>query len=155
MAELRTVALKAGFAAVQTYVASGNVVLESELGGEAVEAAFEEAIALAFGFHVDVVVRSDRQWVAYSNHNPFSPQSETHPERVMICLGKQTATDAEVAELAKRASQKEHVEQAGDAIWLYFGDTAARSKLNTGKNAAKFTTRNWTTVKRLREMLLA
>lgn len=86
MAELRNVASKAGFGAAQTYVASGNVVLESDLGVEAVEAAFEKVIALAFGFHVDVIVRSDRQWVAYANHNPFSLRSESHPERVKICL---------------------------------------------------------------------
>lgn len=67
MAKLRAVAAEAGFAAVQTYVASRNVVLESDLDREAVEAVLEETIKRGFGFQVDVVVRSGEQWAAYGS----------------------------------------------------------------------------------------
>lgn len=154
MAQLRAAAAKAGFTAVRSYIASGNIVLKSDLDGHSVENLIEETIEQEFGFPVDVVVRTDKQWAAYVDNNPLKVESESHPARVMICLGREAATDSDVAALTGRASRNERVERASDVLWLYFGDGAARTRLNTGSGFARFTTRNWTTAKRLHEMLL-
>src|SRR5437868_6739570 len=58
MPELRTALSEAGFADVQTYVQSGNVVLTSRASPAKVGARAEALIAERFGLDVDVIVRT-------------------------------------------------------------------------------------------------
>ncbi|HEY0043367.1 MAG TPA: DUF1697 domain-containing protein [Allosphingosinicella sp.] len=154
MAELRALADGLGLARVRTYVASGNLVFDSEEDGAALEARLEGAIAGRFGFAVDVVVRSAEAWTALHRGNPMPEESAREPSKVMVTIGKRAATDADVAALRARASPNERVERVGEAIWLWFGDGAGRSKLGAapaGKDV--WTTRNWRTVAAIEAML--
>jgi uncharacterized protein (DUF1697 family) len=153
MAELRTLAAGLGLEDPCTYVASGNLVFASSLGAAALADKLETGIAERFGFKVDVIVRSARQWHAYREANPFPAESEKTPNFVMLCVGKAPATAAEVEALRARASDNERVEMRGDAIWIWFGDGAGRSKIGTGPSKSVWTTRNWRTVLALAEML--
>jgi uncharacterized protein (DUF1697 family) len=154
MAELRAVAEGLGLTRVRTYVASGNLVFESNEQGPALERALEAAIAERFGFDVDVIVRSAAEWCALHGGNPFPEESATDPAKVMMTIGKQPATDAAVAALRARASANERVERAGEALWLWFGDGAGRSKLAAAPAGKEiWTTRNWRTVATLKDML--
>ena len=58
MAELRAMAQKAGFANPRTYIASGNLVFESDADEAGVKAALEAALETYAGKPVGVVVRS-------------------------------------------------------------------------------------------------
>ena len=153
MAGLRAVAAELGFEEIETYVASGNLVFGSDAAPDRLESMLEGAIAKRFGFPVDVIVRSARQWREYRDANPLPAKSEAEPNLVMICVGKAQATDADVERLRTQASEKEQVERTGDAIWLYFGNGAGRSKLGTGASNGVWTTRNWRTLVKLAEML--
>ena len=153
MVELRALAEGLGLGCVRTYVASGNLVFEAEADEAELERRLEEAIAARFGFAVDVIVRSGKRWSGYAASNPFAEQSERQPNLVMMTIGKQSATDGDVEALRARASPNERVERAGDAIWIWFGDGAGRSKMGTGTASGVWTTRNWRTVLALKEML--
>lgn len=154
MATLRTLAEEAGFGGARTYVASGNLIVESDAVGSATEQVLERAIERHFGFHVDVIVRSQQQWSDYAQNNPFPAESQQSPNLVMICVGKEAATEADLAALQGKAAPNERVALSGDVLWLYFGDGSARSKLGSGTSKAIWTTRNWKTVLRLAEMLV-
>lgn len=153
MAELRALATGAGYGAVQTHLASGNLVLASDQPAEAVEQTLERLIADHFGFAVDVVVRSAAQWRSYLDANPFLDESDQTPNLVMLCIGKQPASDAHVSALQARAGENERVVRQGDALWLYFGDGSGRSKMGVGPAAGIWTTRNVRTVRSLAEMV--
>jgi uncharacterized protein (DUF1697 family) len=154
MAELRAVAAGLGLAKVRTYVASGNLVFESDEEGPALERRLEGAIAERFGFDVDVIVRSAEQWRGLHDGNPLAEESAREPSKVMMTIGRQPATDAAVSALRARASANERVERAGGALWLYFGDGAGRSKLAAAPAGKEiWTTRNWRTVATLKGML--
>ena len=71
MAELRTCLEEAGFTAVKTVVASGNVRLEGDGKAEAVKAKLEAAIEARFGFNVGVVLRSEAEMAAMLDGHPF------------------------------------------------------------------------------------
>jgi uncharacterized protein (DUF1697 family) len=71
MAELRACLEAAGFAAVKTVVASGNVRLEAEGTAEAIKAKLEKAIETQFGFAVGVVLRSEAELAAMLKGHPF------------------------------------------------------------------------------------
>jgi uncharacterized protein (DUF1697 family) len=153
MADLRTLAEEAGFANVRTYVASGNLVLASDAPGSTVETVLEEAIERRFGFAVDVVVRSASQWSAYLDAHPFAEEEEREPNLVMLCIGKQPASPDDAAALRARANGRERVELRGDALWLYFGDGAGRSRMGTGPGKGIWTTRNLRSVRSIAAML--
>jgi uncharacterized protein (DUF1697 family) len=153
MAELRTLAETLGLEAVRTYVASGNLVFRATGGAAALEALLEEAIKQSFGFSVDVMVRSKAQWSAYRKSLPFVDEVREKPNYAMLCIGKRPATDADVEALRARASDNERVERRDDAIWIWFGDGAGRSKIGTMPGKSIWTTRNWRTVVALDEML--
>ena len=154
MAELRALAEALELENPRTYVASGNLVFGSSLKREALETKLEGAIAEHFGFPVDVVVRSASEWAAYRAANPFPKESEASANLVMLCIGKESATDAQLEVLRSSAVENERVEMRGDAYWIWFGNGAGRTKIGTGSaKGSVWTTRNWRTVVALDEML--
>jgi uncharacterized protein (DUF1697 family) len=153
MADLRGLAEEAGFRDVRTYVASGNVVLTSEAPAQTIEAILEHAIKRRFGFAVDVVVRSAEEWCAYLNGHPFAAEGDREPNLVMLCIGKQPATQEDAAALRARAGGRERVGLQGDALWLYFGDGSGPSKMGTGPTPGIWTTRNLRSVRNIAAML--
>ena len=72
MAELRACLEQAGFAAVKTVVASGNVRLEAEGSADAIKEKLEKTIEAQFGFKVGVVLRSEAEMTAMLDKHPFS-----------------------------------------------------------------------------------
>ena len=155
MAALRVTAEALGLRKVRTYVASGNLVFETDLAAGTLETKLEKAIAEDFGFAVDVVVRSAAQWAALIAANPLQRESETQPNFVHMSAGKREATEADVATLATKAGPNERVLMAGGAIWIWFGDGAGRSRIGTGKSTGVWTARNWRTMLAIQEMLQA
>ena len=154
MAQLRAVAEAAGLKEVRTYVASGNLLFASDGSEAGLEAKVEAAVEAGFGFQVDVLVRSRDQWDGYVRGNPMPELGEQKGNLLMMTLGKRPATDADVEALRMKASDNERVERAGEAIWIWFGDGAGRSKIGTGPRGKEvWTTRNWRTVLKLQEML--
>ncbi len=152
MADLRALAAEMGLANARTYVASGNLVFDSEDSPAALEKKLEAAIEGRFGFAVDVIVRTGKEWAAAADSNPFPEESRAAPNLVMIVVGKQPPDEDAVAALRARAGPNEKVERVGEAIWIWFGDGAGRSKLGTGPRTGVWTSRNWRTVQALREM---
>ena len=153
MAQLRETAEALGLRKARTYVASGNLVFESDKAAGTLETMLEKAIAHRFGFAVDVVVRSAAQWAALADANPLKVESEKEPGFVHMSVGKRAPTEADIAALNAKASDNERVLSAGGAIWIWFGDGAGRSKIGAGKSTGVWTARNWRTVLALKEML--
>src|ERR1044072_5746840 len=92
MAALRETAEALGLRKVRTYVASGNLVFESDKAAGTLETMLEQAIADRFGFAVDVVVRSAAQWAALADANPLKAESEKAPGFVHMSVGKRAPT---------------------------------------------------------------
>ncbi|HTU11281.1 MAG TPA: DUF1697 domain-containing protein [Allosphingosinicella sp.] len=155
MAELRALAEAIGLEDPRTYVASGNLVFASKRPPATLEAKLEEALHKRFGFKVDVLVRTAAQWRGYAEGNPLPDEAKGKPNWLMLLIGKRDATDADVAALSAKASANEKVVRSDDALWLYYGDGAARSKLGGGAGKEFWTARNHNTVLKLNEMLEA
>src|SRR5471032_1607051 len=75
MSELKAMCCDAGFARVETYIASGNVVFESKAAPSRVKAELEGRLHAYAGKPVGVVVRSAREMLAVLKANPF-PRAE-------------------------------------------------------------------------------
>jgi uncharacterized protein (DUF1697 family) len=156
MSELCALGDSVGLAATRSYIQSGNLVFCSSATAGGVEAKLEAAILARFGFAVDVLVRTARQWEACAADNPFPEASEVEPSRVMLLVSKAAPSPDAAAALQSRASGGERVVGVGGVIWVHYPAGVGSSKLTPALVdrlvGSKVTARNWRTVVKLREM---
>jgi uncharacterized protein (DUF1697 family) len=145
MADLRAMAQKAGFAKVRTYIASGNLVFDSDAGEAAVKAALEAALEAYAGKPVGVVVRSGPEMAAVAAANPFpgAPANRT----VAIFLDGRPPAEF-LAGVSGRRS--EEIAPGVREIYVYYPDGQGESKLKIPAARAG-TARNLNTVAKLAE----
>jgi uncharacterized protein (DUF1697 family) len=157
MAELRAISAGLGWADVQTYVQSGNLVFRAEDSPESLAAALERAIDHHFGLRIPVLVRPGADWSAYVAGNPFPDASRAEPNRVMLALSRAAPKPGAAGELQQRASNGERIRQVGDALWIHFADGGGNSKLSPALFdrlvGSPVTMRNWRTVLKLAELV--
>jgi uncharacterized protein (DUF1697 family) len=146
MTELRSICRDAGFARIETYLASGNVVFESDADASDVKHELEARLLADAGKPVAVVVRTAAEMVAVWKANPFSALDPRHA--YAIFLDGRPPEDA----LADAVGHGEEAMQFGDrVIFVYYPDGMRRSKLRIPA-AKSGTARNMNTVARLAEI---
>lgn len=150
MADLKALCAKLGYADVQTYVASGNLVFTASGGAAKVQKELQAAIEARFKLDVPVVVRTAQQWTAYL----ASPFKDGVPKLVHLALSQKAPDPGCVAALQARAVAGERVKLVGDALWVDFADSGvARSRLTPSAIdkavGSPTTARNWNTVQKL------
>jgi len=146
MAELQALCRKAGFANVRTYIASGNVVFESDSSVTKVKADLERRLEAALGKPVGVALRSAAEMAAVLKANPFPKAPPNYT--VAIFLDGKPAPDA--LEHAAGAVGEE-MRLGKREIYVHYPDGQGRSRLRIP--AAKGgTARNINTVAKLVEM---
>jgi uncharacterized protein (DUF1697 family) len=155
MPQLRAALEEAGFSDVQTYVQSGNVVLESRAKPEAVQRKVEQVIAERFGLEISVVVRTEAELAAVVKRNPHARVAKD-PKRhqVTFCSAK---LDPEVVKrLESLPVSGEKLAVHGREVYAWHPAGVARSRLwneLAGKRlGVTATSRNWTTVEALLEL---
>jgi uncharacterized protein (DUF1697 family) len=146
MTDLKAMCEAAGFAQVRTYIASGNVVFESDKREAAVKADLEARLADYAGKPVGVVVRTAAEMAAVRDANPFPDEA---PNRtVAIFLDEAPPPDA----IEKAVGgQDEEIRLGRREIYVCYGEGMGQSKLRIP--AAKTgTARNLNTVAKLAAM---
>ena len=161
MARLRAVLDELGFSSVATYIASGNVILDSERSIDETGALIEEALPLEFALHderVRVLVLSHGQLQAIVDNRPegFGSQPDRYHSDAIFLMGIQAAEALSVFDPRPGV----------DAVWpgngvIYSQRLSAertRSRLSRimGTPAYKsMTIRSWATTTALLAMLQA
>jgi uncharacterized protein (DUF1697 family) len=146
MADLKSICEEAGFARVETYIASGNVVFESKAASSNVKAELEARLLEYAGKPVGVVVRTAAEMRAVLKANPF-PDAEGR-YTYAIFLDRSPPRDA----LDHVVGQSDEKMSLGDReIFVHYPSGICRSKLKIP--AAKTgTARNMNTAAKLAEM---
>jgi uncharacterized protein (DUF1697 family) len=124
MADLNSMCNDAGFSRVQTYIASGNVVFESEAAPSRVKAELEARLLAYAGKSVGVVVRTASEMVAVLRANPFPDADPKYT--YAIFLDERPPSDA----LDHAVGQSVEKMVLGDReIFVHYGNGMGRSKL--------------------------
>ncbi|UPT83960.1 DUF1697 domain-containing protein [Bradyrhizobium barranii subsp. apii] len=146
MSELKAMCEELGFAAVRTYIASGNVVFTSRKSEAAIKTALEKRLHAYAGAPVGVLVRSAAEMTQISADNPFPKAA---PNRtVAIFLDRAPPEDALTS---IRGQNNEELRLGRREIYVHYGDGMGTSKLVIP--AAKTgTARNMNTVATLAKM---
>ena len=152
MARLREVLTAQGYGAVRTHLASGNVLLDSELSEADPAAALARAIEAAFGFDVPVIVRTAEDLAAVAAADPLGHLA-TDPSRYSVTFFAEAldpdrvaaAPEVEGATLATRSREL--------YLWLPGGFTGPAAAVNWDRILGQAgTNRNWRTVTKLVEL---
>jgi uncharacterized protein (DUF1697 family) len=146
MSELKSMCEALGFAAVKTYIASGNVVFTSRKSEAAVKKALETALESYAGKPVGVMVRTLAEMARVLADNPFPKMA---PNRTMaIFLDRAPPADT-LAVL--RGLKDEQVRLGRREIYVHYGEGMGQSKLVI-PTAKAGTARNMNTVAALAKM---
>jgi len=160
MADLRKTLSALKCKNIETYIQSGNAVVDSELPATKVGPAIAHVLEQLAGAPVDVIVRTHDQLDQLIRANPFAPEAAAEGARVHVAfLSAPAATTARAALEAivqKYPSRRDRYHLAGDHIYFHFPDGAADIKF-AGKALDKAigavgTARNWNTVLKLHAM---
>ncbi len=158
MPALRDALQAAGMDDVVTYVQSGNVVLDSTAKPDALARACEGVIADAFGLQVGVVVRTRAELAKIIARDPLGDVAEQDKLYQVTFCAQKPAKDA-LAKVAERAVDGEQLIAHGREIYAWFPHGVGRSKLAAQLSRQDLgvlaTARNWTTVKKLLELVSA
>jgi uncharacterized protein (DUF1697 family) len=146
MTDLKAMCIDAGFALVQTYIASGNVVFMSKASPARVKSELESRLRAYAGKPVGVVVRTASEMAAVLKANPFPKAAPSHT--VAIFLDEPPPSDAlQLAVGAKDEKMRLGVRE----IFVHYGSGQGKSKLRIPA-ARNGTARNMNTVAKLAEM---
>jgi uncharacterized protein (DUF1697 family) len=146
MTDLKAMCEGAGFAHVQTYIASGNVVFESKASEANVKTAIEKRLHAYAGEPVGVIVRTAAEMAAVLEANPFPKASLS--QAVAIFLDKPPPADA----LDHAVGVKDEKMRLGTReVYVHYAGGVGRSKLRipAAKNG---TMRNMNTIAKLAEL---
>jgi len=151
MVELRELLSKLGFKNVQTYIQSGNVILQSTKDNlQDIEKVIKQAILDHFGFEVSVLVKTKSDLNHIFDESPFLEEEKKASYFIML-------HETPAKELVKIASEKvyegEAYEIIKNCIYYYSAKGFGQAKFNANFFERKLktfaTARNYNTMVKL------
>ena len=124
MSDLKEICEDLRFAAVRTYIASGNVIFVSRKSEAAIKASLEKRLETYAGRPIAVLVRTAAEMALVAADNPFPKAA---PNRtVAIFLDRAPPADTLTA---ARGRKDEEIRLGRREIYIHYGDGIAKSKL--------------------------
>jgi uncharacterized protein (DUF1697 family) len=154
MERLRSAFAALGFSAVETFIASGNVVFESHLTKEELlRAKLERHLARTLGYKVATFIRSSAELIQVANHRPFpSVDDEAAGHSILVAFLSASPASAAAKNLVAWQSETDEFHFHDREIYWLCRTRLSDSKF-TGARLEKIvgraTIRNLTTIKRL------
>ena len=150
MSELRDLLSKLGFRNVQTYIQSGNIILDAAEEKSMVEERIKKGIQTQFGYDVPVIAKTVDDLKRAIKGNPY-PTTNEKVVAVVFLSDVSTITNIEI--------NKDEYDQftiLNDVVYLYCPNGFGRSKLTINVFEKKLhliaTSRNWKTTNKLLEL---
>ncbi len=147
MAELKRIGEECGFANVRTFIASGNLLFDSEAGDAAVQRQVEDRLESFFGKHVPLFVRSAAEMAEVVAANPFA---DDKPSRVMAHFIAEEPAQAMLDAATGVAGERMAI--GPRMIYVSYGEGIGKTKLKLPA-VAKGTARNMNSVAKIAAML--
>jgi uncharacterized protein (DUF1697 family) len=139
---------------VRTYVQSGNVVFEAQGTSSHWAQALENKLAGESRLPVSVIVRTAAEMARVLTGNPFLKEKGIDTARLAVTFLQQAPAKTALEALGALKIGSERFHCADKEVYLHCPDGFANAKLYALDKvlSQRTTTRNWNTVKRLREM---
>jgi uncharacterized protein (DUF1697 family) len=147
-----------GLQRVETYIQSGNVVFSSDnTDVTQIQKDIVDVFAQKFGFQAKVMVRTEGEFNAIIENNPFQNQPMKESKWVVAMFLASDPISTALEDIQKTYSGPEELYITGQEVYIYYPDGIGRSKLTNTflekKLKSMGTARNWNTVLRLQKMM--
>ena len=156
---LREACEEIGLHEVRTYLQSGNVVFASPLGAAKLAAMLKQKIDEQTRLPVPVIIRSATQMADIVAQNPFLKRKGIDATKLHVTFLSDTPKHSDSERLDKLAGTRDEYRFARREIYLHcpinYGETKLSNTAIERALGVGATTRNWTTVTTLAEMLAA
>lgn len=154
MAQLRQALIDNDFQNVQTWIQSGNVILDSELPAEKVGEKVNKIIKENIGADLKIIVKTPAEIKKVLNKNPFGKGFDI--SRVFFTMFNDIPDEKLVAALQTHDFGEDKFVITPHAIYLFIPRSAAETKLNNNflerKLKINATTRNFNTLSKIIEL---
>ncbi|OME88089.1 cytoplasmic protein [Paenibacillus sp. FSL A5-0031] len=156
MAELKRMFEELGFARVQTYINSGNVIFESNENANNLEEKIEKQISEVFGFNIAVILRTADELVSIIDKSPFNAAELTEGQSIHLTLLKEAPTQEHINNLPDVDVGNDEYYISGKEIYVLYRNSILDSKLpKKFQSLMPATARNWKTIMKLDAMAKA
>ena len=151
MADLRELLSKSGFENVQTYIQSGNVILQSNNSDiSKIESDIEKSIEDYFGFEVSVLVKTRQDLQRIFDDSSFT---EDKKKASYFMMFHDCPSDDLVKEASEKVYEGEEYKIINNCIYYYYEKGLGKAKFNVNFFERKFktfaTARNYNTMVKL------
>jgi uncharacterized protein (DUF1697 family) len=157
MADFRKLLAASGCTNVETYIQSGNAVVDAKCSAAALAKTVAVALEKYMGSPVPVLVRTRADLERVIAENPFAAEAAADGARVhavFLSAAPPAGKAAELVQIEKKyPARRDRFHVAGDTLYLHLPDGAAESKF-TAQSVDRIlgctgTARNWNTVVKL------
>ena len=157
MEALKTMLENIGFQNIETYVQSGNVIVESEdENPQSVGFTIKQEIVKQLGFDVPVIVISKADLEKCLTNNPFFKEKEVDTKKLYVAFISKELSNSSINELKISQFKPDEAFIDGNRIYMKLetgvGNTKLTQKYIEKKLNVIASTRNWNTVNKLIEM---
>jgi uncharacterized protein (DUF1697 family) len=155
MAELRRMLVELGYTEVSTLLNSGNAVFRASGSGSAKHAAaIAAAIRRELALEVTTIVKSAADLTAITHENPFGTSAPDY-SRLLVAFASSRAALNGLQAMTPLVAPSEQFLIGRHAAYLHCADGILKSRAGAallGKLGRAITTRNWSTVLKLRAL---
>jgi uncharacterized protein (DUF1697 family) len=160
MADFREILAAAKCTNVETYIQSGNAVVDATYSAPSLTKTVAAALAKHMGAPVPVLVRTRAELERVIAENPFAQEAAADGARVHAVFLSASQPPAKAKQLQrvvlKYPTRRDRFHLAGDTLYLHLPDGAAESKF-TAQTIDRLldctaTARNWKTILKLYAM---
>lgn len=153
MAELKRMFDAMGFARVQTFIQSGNVLFQSPEPAELLRPRIEQEITAVFGMAVPVMLRTAAELERIIRDCPFPADALAEGERLYATLLVDQPPRERLEQMLAVPGGTDEFRIGERVIYLLYRQPVHKSKLTNNlterKLATSATTRNWRTMNKL------
>jgi uncharacterized protein (DUF1697 family) len=154
MTDLKRAVEEIGFGNVSTYLQSGNVIFNCRHAQTAqVATHIEEKLSEAFGFSINVIIRTQQELEKIIETNPLVDSADVARDKLYVTFLADEPDKTVASKLDITPDTDEKFEIVGKEVYLYCPNGYARTKLNNAAFEKKLrtvaTTRNWKTINKL------
>lgn len=143
MDELRSLCAELGLLNVKTYIASGNIVFQSNLDPDSVKQNLEKKLQAHTGKLIPVLIRTEAELLAALEENPFKNAA---PNKTLITFLDEPAPSDTLESVKNRLDEEIHI--GSRELFVHYVEGISNSKLKIPA-AKSGTARNLNTVNKL------
>lgn len=129
MSYLAEIVEQAGFSQVQTYIQSGNIIVDTEMSDADVRRKIHHAILTHIGADLSVIVKQPNQLSIAVQENPFS--AEYDYSRIHLVFTNDVIEYTKLNQLLHTEFDGEVFRAGSECLYMYLPREAKKKRLNT------------------------